>query len=557
MWASGARQGDRVPHLRRLRLPAALEPRGARPAGRTSTRSTATTRTCRSVGPGIDGRRARASSARTSRVGRAGGYINGQHRDPRRSARSTTFVIGRSSRRDVAAVPQLEALRGAQRSGTHAQGINGGNSAYIGQSLLPSHVTTPTSSTARRSTSTSSKPGAASTTTCTSAPRTASRRCTGPTWQQDETENHVGLFVHDEVKIGRRFAVVGDYRADYVPYLNSHRAVAARRRSSFTRASSRPSAASSPPRSGRRPSSSRTSASRSSSRSPAARSAPRAVARTTRFKVQPGADLHDGARVPELGERLLHVRHRVLLQPRQQPDRARAQPRRSRVGDLANPGVPHGARARRPGLYPLFFGGFENQCQTYNVYGAELGVRTFPVEGLDFYANYTLMDVEQDNAQCSPRSSRSSRPTRGRARTRSTPASRSVPRSASMASVDFHYVSPQDWAEQVSDIQKQQHRRTSRSTSTRTRSSTRSVGYRFLQEPGRGQRRRVQHARRPAPRAPVRAGHRPPRHGLFHLQVLRAYDHANPPLLAPRSLFRRRRRVRLGAERSRGAPGGA
>ncbi len=36
---------------------------------------------------------------------------------------------------------------------------------------------------------------------------------------EDETENHFGLFVHDEVKMGRHFAVVGDYRADYVPYL--------------------------------------------------------------------------------------------------------------------------------------------------------------------------------------------------------------------------------------------------------------------------------------------------------------------------------------------------
>ncbi len=36
---------------------------------------------------------------------------------------------------------------------------------------------------------------------------------------QDVTENHVGLFLHDEVKLGAKFAVVGDYRADYVPYL--------------------------------------------------------------------------------------------------------------------------------------------------------------------------------------------------------------------------------------------------------------------------------------------------------------------------------------------------
>ena len=109
------------------------------------------------------------------------------------------------------------------------------------------------------------------------------------------------------------------------------------------------------------------------------------------------------------------------------------------------------------GSYPLFFGGFENQCQTYNVYGAELGVRTFPVEGLDVYANYTLMKVNAGQRPAARRSSsRSSRPTRARARTSSTPASSSARRPASMRELDFHYVSPQNWAEQVSDVQKQQ-----------------------------------------------------------------------------------------------------
>ena len=87
---------------------------------------------------------------------------------------------------------------------------------------------------------------------------------------QDETENHAGFFVHDEVKIARKFAVVGDYRADYVPYLEPRRAVAARLGPLPPEQGSRPFAASSPPRSGRRRSSSRTSASRFSSRSPAA-----------------------------------------------------------------------------------------------------------------------------------------------------------------------------------------------------------------------------------------------------------------------------------------------
>ena len=37
---------------------------------------------------------------------------------------------------------------------------------------------------------------------------------------QTETEHHAGAFIHDEVRFGSRFAIVGDYRADYVPYVD-------------------------------------------------------------------------------------------------------------------------------------------------------------------------------------------------------------------------------------------------------------------------------------------------------------------------------------------------
>jgi outer membrane receptor protein involved in Fe transport len=40
------------------------------------------------------------------------------------------------------------------------------------------------------------------------------------------------------------------------------------------------------------------------------------------------------------------------------------------------------------------------------VYGAELGFRAYPVEGLDVYANYTLMDVVNDTTGCNAASSR-------------------------------------------------------------------------------------------------------------------------------------------------------
>jgi outer membrane receptor for ferrienterochelin and colicin len=107
------------------------------------------------------------------------------------------------------------------------------------------------------------------------------------------------------------------------------------------------------------------------------------------------------------------------------------------------------------GLYPLFLGGWSNQCQTYNVLGAELGVRTFPAEGLDLYANYTLSGVQQDNSACSaeqqalivPDSRTSTHKLNAGVQLRTKP--------GFDGSVDFHYVSPQTWTEQVTDVQAQ------------------------------------------------------------------------------------------------------
>ncbi len=42
------------------------------------------------------------------------------------------------------------------------------------------------------------------------------------------------------------------------------------------------------------------------------------------------------------------------------------------------------------GQYTVAFGGWDNQCDAYNVLGGELGFRVYPVEGLDLFANYAL-----------------------------------------------------------------------------------------------------------------------------------------------------------------------
>jgi len=48
------------------------------------------------------------------------------------------------------------------------------------------------------------------------------------------------------------------------------------------------------------------------------------------------------------------------------------------VSDLTNPNEAAATSFNQGmGTYPLFFGGFENQCQTYQVYGGEFGVRTY------------------------------------------------------------------------------------------------------------------------------------------------------------------------------------
>jgi iron complex outermembrane receptor protein len=107
------------------------------------------------------------------------------------------------------------------------------------------------------------------------------------------------------------------------------------------------------------------------------------------------------------------------------------------------------------GLYPIFFGGFENQCQQYNVFGAELGARLFPVEGLDLYANYTLMGVNEDTSGCTAAQKSllvsDSRTSMHKVNTGVQVRSRS----GLDGSIDFHFVSEQNWAEQVIDVQQQ------------------------------------------------------------------------------------------------------
>jgi iron complex outermembrane receptor protein len=149
------------------------------------------------------------------------------------------------------------------------------------------------------------------------------------------------------------------------------------------------------------------------------------------------------------------------------------------AGDLANPNNVGGTFDPTTGLYPLFFGGWENQCQAYNVYGGEFGVRTFPAEGLDVYANYTLMSVKTDLSGCSAAQLAVTSPDQ---RTSAHKLNAGVQLRTNIGidgSIDFHYVSPQTWGEQVTNIALQRIEYQSFHLDSYTLVNAR-VGYRFL-----------------------------------------------------------------------------
>ncbi len=66
---------------------------------------------------------------------------------------------------------------------------------------------------------------------------------------------------------------------------------------------------------------------------------------------------------------------------------------------LANKSVDLGGYNPATGRYIFAFGGWDNQCDTYNVVGGELGVRAYPIEGLDLFANYALNLSSQDRPE--------------------------------------------------------------------------------------------------------------------------------------------------------------
>lgn len=102
------------------------------------------------------------------------------------------------------------------------------------------------------------------------------------------------------------------------------------------------------------------------------------------------------------------------------------------------------------GGYPVGQVQFENEDATFGQWGGEVGVRFFPVRGLDIYANYAIHDTSpfESNIDLGGREldeRTSMHKVNGGVQYRST--------FGLDAAVDVHYVSHQTWVEQVTDEQ--------------------------------------------------------------------------------------------------------
>ncbi len=260
-------------------------------------------------------------------------------------------------------------------------------------------------------------------------------------------ENHESLYVHDAIKLGEYVGLVGDYRLDYVPYLEKfvqsprgtvlvHPTKSSTVRGIVATAFRTPTFLESylniP------------------LQLPVAGGALLSEGRRSddpKFRLQPESNL--AVELGYLNQSDLFVVDTAVYFNRAKNLIQLAPNRAVTTGDLAG-GL--GQYDPGTGTYPLFLGGFSNQCQTFNVYGGEAGVRTFPLEGLDLYASYTLHVLRQDNSACSEQD---------KAlivkddRTSAHKVNVGVQLRTKLGidgSVDFHYVASQTWAEQVVNL---------------------------------------------------------------------------------------------------------
>ncbi len=291
---------------------------------------------------------------------------------------------------------------------------------------------------------------------------------------QQRVEHHYGLFVHDELKVGKILAFVADYRVDWVPYLERfqqsprgailiHPSKQSTVRASVATAFRKPTFLES------------------------------YLSLPIQLPVTGAAQISEGVRRENKGfilnaERILSAEVGYLNQEseyfvidasvfynRVSSLIQLSSNRPVTVGDFASVG----GQDPNTGLYPVGLGGWENQCQAYNVYGGEAGVRTFPIEGLDIYANYSLNAQQQDNSSCTAEENSRIVADQRTSMHKVNAGIQLRTKPGFDGSVDFHYVAPQVWAEQVTDFVRQQISQQAFQLSDYTLLDAR-VGYRFL-----------------------------------------------------------------------------
>ncbi len=299
------------------------------------------------------------------------------------------------------------------------------------------------------------------------------------TWtylDQRRIEHHYGLFLHDELKLAPAVSLVGDYRVDWVPYLE--RLQQSPRGAVLVHPSKQSTIRGSVATAFRKPT-----FLESYLRLP------------IQLPVTGVGSFSDGVRRDDPGfilnaERLLSAELGYLNQEsdvftfdtavfynRVSNLIQLASTRPLTVADFPTAGV----QDSQTGLYPVGFGGWENQCQAYNVYGGEAGVRTFPIEGLDLYANYTLNLAQQDNSGCTQEQLSRIVADQRTSQHKLNAGVQLRTKPGIDGSVDFHYVGSQVWAEQVTNFVRQQIEQQAFTVSDYTLLNAR-LGYRFLQD---------------------------------------------------------------------------
>ncbi len=258
-----------------------------------------------------------------------------------------------------------------------------------------------------------------------------------------QSENWVGGFLQDTIKIGERVQIVASGRADYVPYLNE--IVPSPRGSIIVKPTTQSAVRLSASTAFRAPSfyESYTQVFVPALGIPGAG----AVADASRgdeggnFKLQRekvvsidlGYQNQDSDIVNfEITGYYLQVRDLIVLATSRNETPSTYGPNAGIFGLLP-----------AAGAYAASFAGWTNQCLIYNTYGGEAGARVFPVEGLDLFANYSLhlQSVVRPTGCFDPENQQTSTHIiNAGAQVRS--------RFGIDGEVTFNYSSPQTWVEQ-------------------------------------------------------------------------------------------------------------